>query len=163
MPILSGSSCATTSARAGTLPLEARGESHRRVAGVARALKPGAPFLLSVVTDRFLEWAPLPRRAAVIGEPARARMLEAEYERYHHHVNALPPATWVRHLVDAGFCVDVHIPILPEMTSRFFLFLDHLWHVPRADGDLGGELFAYFQTVSRFPEAFRTVLAGVLQ
>jgi hypothetical protein len=130
---------------------------------ISRALRPGAPFLLSVVTDRFLEWAALPQLAAAIGEPARARMLEEQYERYHHHVNPLPPATWAQHLVDAGFYVDRHIPILPEMTSRLFLFLDHLWHVPRPDGELGGELFAYLQTVSRFPEAFRNVLVGVLQ
>ncbi len=130
---------------------------------VCRSLRPGAPFLLSVVTEHFLEWAPLAPLVAEVGEPARAQLLQEDYERYHHLVSPLPPDVWIKHLDEAGFDVDVHVPILPELTSRLFLFLDHLWHVPRPTGELGDVLFPYFKSLPDFRAAYRQVLAGVLQ
>ena len=130
---------------------------------ISRSVCPGASFLLSVVTDRFLEWAALPCLMAALGEPARARALRAEYEAYHHLVNPLPAETWVERLERAGFEVLEHVPLLPELTSRLFLFLDHLWHVPRPGGELGDSLFPFLTTLSDFPAAFRQVLAGVMR
>jgi SAM-dependent methyltransferase len=131
--------------------------------GIACGLRPGAPFLLSVVTDRFLEWATLPRLVEALGEPARARALQSDYERYHHLVNALPAETWAERLEDAGFEVLEHVPLLPELTSRLFLFLDHLWHVPRPAGELGNALFPFLSTLPDFRAAFGQALMGVMR
>src|SRR5439155_24287679 len=118
---------------------------------IQRALRPGAPFLFSVVTDHFLEWAALTRLVAEVGEPGRAHAVQAEYERYHHLVNPFPPEVWVKHLDDAGFDVEEHVPILPELTSRLFLFLDQLWHLPRPPGELGDALYPYLTGLPHFP------------
>jgi SAM-dependent methyltransferase len=130
---------------------------------ISEGLRPGAPFLLSVVTDRFLEWAALPRLVGALGEPARARELQAEYEAYHHLVNPLPVEVWTERLEEAGFEVLEHVALLPELTSRLFLFLDHLWHVPRPGGELGDALAPFLTTLSDFPAALRQVLMGVLR
>jgi SAM-dependent methyltransferase len=130
---------------------------------VCRCLRPGAPFLLSVVTDHLLEWATLSRLVAEVGEPARARVMQVEYERYHHLVSAFPPEVWVKHLDEAGFDVEEHVPIVPELTGRLFLLLDQLWHVPRPAGEVGDVLLPYLAGLPNFPAAFRQILAGVLR
>jgi SAM-dependent methyltransferase len=133
------------------------------LSSICRSLRLGGPFLLSVVTDKFLEWATLPLLVDLVGEPERARALQADYETYHHLVNPFPLRVWVGHLEKAGFEVLEHIPIVPEMTSRFFLFLDHIWHVRRPGGDLGEMLLRYLAMIPNFPAAFRQLFAGVLQ
>jgi SAM-dependent methyltransferase len=130
---------------------------------VAASLRPGAPFLMSVVTERFIEWAALTKLLAEVGAPARAAALQAEYERYHHLVSAFPPEEWAVRLEAAGFDVLEHIPILPELTSRLFFLLDQLWHVPRPPGEIGDALYPYLVGLPDFPVAFRKILAGVLQ
>lgn len=130
---------------------------------ISGGLRRGAPFLLSIVTDRFLEWAALPRLIEAIGEPARARALRTEYEAYHHLVSPLPAESWIERLDEAGFEVLEHVPLLPELTSHLFLFLDHLWHVPRPGGELGDVLHPFLTTLSDFPAALRQVLMGVLR
>jgi SAM-dependent methyltransferase len=130
---------------------------------IALSLSPRAPFLLSVVTDKFIKWTALPTLVERIGEPARARLLQADYETYHHLVNPFPIATWAEYLDAAGFDVLEHIPILPEMTSRLFLFLDHLWHVRQGSRELGDLLYPYLKSIERFPQAFRKMMAGVLE
>lgn len=130
---------------------------------VARCLRPGAPFLLSVVTDKLVEWATLPLLVETVGEPQRARSLQAEYEAFHHLVNPLPPEGWVRALEAAGFTVEVYVPIIPEMTSRLFLFLDHLWHVRWDSAEVGDYLYAYFERLPEFPQAFRHILLAFLR
>lgn len=52
---------------------------------------------------------------------------------------------------------------MPELTSRLFLFLDHLWHVRRPGGELGDVVHPYLMAIPDFPQAFRQVLAGVLR
>jgi SAM-dependent methyltransferase len=133
------------------------------LSSICRSLRPEGLFLLSVVTDKFLEWAALPLLVDRIGEPSWARALQANYEAYHHLVNPLPLEVWIEHLEKAGFEVLEHIPIMPEMTSRLFLFLDHLWHVRRPGGELGDALYAHLMTLPNFPQAFWQVLAGILQ
>jgi SAM-dependent methyltransferase len=130
---------------------------------VCRSLRPGAPFLFSVVTEHFLEWTVLSRLVAEVGEVARGRVLQDEYERYHHLVSAFPPEVWAAHLNEAGFDVEEHVPILPPLTSRLFLFVDQLWHVPRPPGELGDILHPCIVGLREFPEAFRQILAGVLR
>lgn len=133
------------------------------LASIYRSLRPRGSFLFSAVTDRFLEWAALPLFVSALGEVERAEALRARYQAYHHLINPLPLSAWVEHLGSAGFEILEHIPIVPEMTSRLFLFLDHLWHLPRPAGELGNELHAYLAASPNFPQAFRQVLAGVLQ
>jgi SAM-dependent methyltransferase len=131
--------------------------------GICHSLCPGGTFLLSVVTDKFIEWATLPLLIDQLGQPERARSLQAEYEAYHHLVNPFPPKVWVDQLEKAGFEVLEHIPIIPEMTSRLFLFLDHLWHVKTPGGEISNGLYPYLMTLPTFPQAFREVFKGVLQ
>lgn len=109
---------------------------------VARCLRPGGEFLLSVVTDRFLAWAPLPPLLRAAGAPERAEALLAAYARYHHLVNVFTPEGWIAALERAGFRVEEHIPLVPELTGRLFLFLDQLWHLPAAPGEAGDVLAA---------------------
>jgi SAM-dependent methyltransferase len=133
------------------------------LSSICRILHHGGFFLFSVVTDKFLEWATLPLLIDWISKPERARTLQAEYETYHHLVNPLPLEVWMEHLEEAGFEILEHIPIVPEMTSRFFLFLDHLWHVQKAEGELGDILYTRLMTCPNFQQGFQQVLAGVLQ
>jgi SAM-dependent methyltransferase len=133
------------------------------LASISRSVRAGSPFLLSVVTDKFLEWAALPLLMDALGRPEHAQRLRAEHSAYHHLVNPLPVESWVEHLEAAGFKVEEHIPILPEVTSRVFLFLDNLWHVSRLDKELGEWLMPFFETLSDFPAAFRDVFAGILR
>jgi SAM-dependent methyltransferase len=133
------------------------------LACIREAVRVGGFFLLSVVTEKFVEWAALPLLANLIGEPRRAHFLQAEYEDYHHLVNPLPVEVWVECLERAGFEVLDHTPIIPEMTSRLFLFLDHLWHVRSPTGELGDALHPYLATLPNFRQGLRQVLAGVLQ
>ncbi|WP_152544076.1 class I SAM-dependent methyltransferase, partial [Thermoanaerobaculum aquaticum] len=126
-------------------------------------LTPGGPFLLSVVNDNLCRWATLRLLAEAIGEPERAQSVQAEYEAYHHLVNALPTEVWAERLTEAGFEVLEYIPIVPEVTSRVFLFLDNLWHLRLR----GGEAGMFFQEwLGHFPnvtQAMRNVLHGLLQ
>lgn len=133
------------------------------LASISRSVRTGGPFLLSVVTDKFLEWATLPLLVDWLEQPERAQTLRAEYKAYHHLANPLPVERWAEHLEEAGFKVEEHVPILPEVTSRIFLFLDHLWHVPRSDYEIGSWLMPYFEALHDFPAAFRDVFAGILR
>lgn len=133
------------------------------LAGIARNLQSQSPFLLSVVTEKFVEWRALPALVDQLDDPARATALQLEYERYHHLVNPLPLAGWLQQLDKAGFDVLEHIAILPEMTSRLFLFLDHMWHVRRGSNELGDYLYPYLTNIPQFPAAFREIMSGVLK
>jgi SAM-dependent methyltransferase len=132
------------------------------MSSIRGSLKPGGYFLLSVVTDKFLEWATLPLLVREVGDPTHAQNVEAEYQAYHHLVNPLPVMLWMEHLERAGFKVLEHVPIVPELTSRLFLFLDHLWHIRRPGGELGDVLFSYMGSLPNFLPAFRQILANVL-
>lgn len=135
------------------------------LSSVYRSLRPNGAFLCSVVTDKFMQWATLPLLVEKIGERQRAQALQVEYEMYHHLRNPLPPHEWREHLAHAGFEVVEQAPIVPEIMTRLFLFIDHLWHVSRPDdkGELGDVLFSYLTTFPHFPHAFRRVLTGILQ
>lgn len=131
--------------------------------GIYHSLRPGGLFLSSVVTDKFLEWATLPLLAEYIANPQLAQRLQVEYKAYHHLVNYFSPGAWIELLTQAGFEVLEYIPIVPEMTSRLFLFLDHLWHVQMPDGELGSALHRYLMTVPNLPHSVHHWLIGCLQ
>jgi SAM-dependent methyltransferase len=131
--------------------------------GVCRSLAPGGPFLLSVITDKFIEWASLPLILEKIGSPSSAKTLLDSYIQYHHAVNPLSPTTWVEKLESAGFEVLEHLPIVPEITGRLFLVLDQLWHLPTVEGELGQELFSRCASMPDFHQGLLQVLMGVLK
>ena len=130
---------------------------------IRRSLRPDGEFLISVVTDKFLEWNALSLLFNHLGEPERARTLQSDYESYHHLVNPLPVDVWVSSLEDAGFEILEHIPVVSEFTTRLFLFSDHLWHVKNPRGELGDILYPYLRTIPDFPYAFRKIFSGFLQ
>jgi SAM-dependent methyltransferase len=128
--------------------------------GIWGSLDEGGSFVFSVVTDRFLEWAPLPLLLDAAGEPDRAMSVQREYEAYHHLVNALSADEWVRRLEEAGFDIIDHVPIVPEWSGRVFLFFDQLWHLRRGVSECGEELAPHFARAG-FVRGFRQVLAGI--
>lgn len=130
---------------------------------VRRSLSPGGLFLASVVTDRFLGWASLPLMMNQMCQPDLAKALQSDYEAFHHLTSPFPSEVWVERLERAGFEVLEHIPIMPEVTSRLFLFIDHLWHVKTASGEMGDQIYPYLTSLSNFPKACREVLQGILQ
>lgn len=127
---------------------------------IHRCLQPGAIFLLSVFTERIIEWATLPLLVTLTFDPGLAQALQREYERYQHLANLLPASKCIEHLQRAEFQIREYIPILPEMTSRLFSILDHLWHVPRGVGDL---LYPILSTLPDFSLGFWDILSGFLQ
>lgn len=133
------------------------------LAGIQRSLRPGGTFLLSVVTDKWIDWATLPLLVEKVGELKRAQSLLTDYISYHHCVNCLAPEHWAGLLDAAGFEVLEHIPLVPEMTGRFFLFLDNLWHVRSSERELGEKLLDRFSTTPRFGDGLKSVLAGLLK
>jgi len=128
-----------------------------------RALRPRGTFFLSVVTGKFRDWYMLPLLVQQIGAPLLAMSLEKEYEAYHHLTNCLSEDQWVECLKRAGFDVKEHIAILPEMCSRLFLFLDHLWHIPWIKGEIGDFLYPFFCKIPDFSTSLRLILAGFLK
>ena len=133
------------------------------LAEISRCLCPGGTFLLSVVTDKFLEWMTLPLLIGSVGEPMRAASLQADYIAYHHLMNPLTAEDWTAHLVAAGMDVEEHIPLLPELTGRLFLLLDHLWHVRREAGEVGDLLPGLFASWPNFQGALEDFLHGFLR
>jgi len=129
---------------------------------IHNCLRPDAVFVLSVVTEKMVEWSTLPLLIASAGDPGRAQVLQAEYEGYHHLVNPLPVAEWADYLKKAGFQIRGYIPILPEMTGRLFLFIDHLWHVPREVGEMGDTIYPFLAGLPGFPRGFRDILSGIM-
>lgn len=136
------------------------------LAGVLRkinaVLRTDGHFLLSVVTEKFIEWTTLPDLAGLICEPKKADTMRNHYSAYHHLVTALPPVEWSKVFDNAGFEVIDCIPIMPELISRLDLFVDCLWHIPHGQDEFGTSLGRYFQTISSFPEVLGEVMRSLL-
>lgn len=130
--------------------------------GIRASLKPGAPFLCSVVTDRFVQWSPLPMVIAAAGDPALGREVQRGHERYHHLANPLPRAEWRSAFQAAGFSVEAELPIVPELTARLFLFIDQFVHLPTEHGEWHGPLSASLQRFPAFHEGFVRILTDLL-
>jgi SAM-dependent methyltransferase len=127
-----------------------------------RALRPDGLFIFSVVTDKINDWFSPAALARALGEDALARSLYDEWLRYHHLVNPFPIEHWCEGLMNAGFEVVEHIPIIPEMTGRLFLLIDGLWHTQQNAVEIGDQLYPYLQQVPNFPAAFRGILQSAL-
>lgn len=131
---------------------------------VHRCLKPRGTLLCSVVTNRFVEWSLLPNLVAHAGFADVATALQKDFLDYHHLANPLSVDEWVASFRRAGLVPEEHIPILPKNNSGIFLLMDSLWHVRRSmGGELGDVIFPFLSANPKFPRAFRTVLAGLLE
>ena len=118
--------------------------------------------MLSVVTDKFIDWSTLPQLAQIMNEPERARIIKDDYLDYHHLVSAFTPEEWVDKIEKAGFQVEDYIPIVTELVGRFDLLVDTLWHVKYGKGEFGGVMEPFFRELVRFPEALRGILHSLV-
>lgn len=125
-------------------------------------LRKDGQFLLSIVTDKFIEWTTLPELVLLTNEAAKAESIKNHYSAYHHLVTALPPIGWANKLEEAGFEVIDYIPIMPELISRLDLFVDCLWHIPHKQGEFGNVLGEYFKSMPRFPDALGEIMRTLL-
>jgi ubiquinone/menaquinone biosynthesis C-methylase UbiE len=126
-----------------------------------RVLKPGGVFLFSVVTDHLLSWAPLPQFLTALGMPERGEKLTAEYIEYHHLVNPLSAVDWGKLLLQNGFQIKKHIPIVPDTFARAFLVMDQLWHVPYHTSEIGEPLHGYLHTLPNFLDGVKDIVTGL--
>jgi SAM-dependent methyltransferase len=129
---------------------------------ISRCLCPRGKFLFSVVTEKFLEWAMLPLLLQLVGAPDQAKFLQSSHSQYHHLVNAFSPEIWTAQLSEAHFEIEEYIPILPEITARVFLLLDHLWHVPFEHGEVGDMIPGIFARSPNFGPGLEAILQGLL-
>jgi SAM-dependent methyltransferase len=130
--------------------------------GIRASLRPGAPFLCSVVTERFVQWSPLPIVVAASGDPALGRKVQREHELYHHLTNPLPRADWRSAFLEAGFQVEAELPIVPELTARLFLAIDQFVHLPAEHGEWHGPLSESLQRFPAFHDGFVRILGDLL-
>jgi len=133
------------------------------MSSIARVLKPGGGLLCSVVTDKFIKWSMIPLLAEAMGDAKNAQRLKTQYLRYHHLVSALPPDGWISQFEAAGFEVIEHIPIMPELLGRLFMFIDTLWHLPHGEAEVGDMLVPHFQKWRNFPEAIGELMLTLLK
>jgi SAM-dependent methyltransferase len=127
-----------------------------------QSLRAESPFILSVITDKFAEWRTLSHLLRQVGDANRAIAVDRDFDAYHHHVNPLSPHQWMKALEEAGFEVEVHMPIVPEITTRLFLFIDQMWHLRTSTGETGDDLSVYLRSLPCFDHGFRQILAGVM-
>jgi ubiquinone/menaquinone biosynthesis C-methylase UbiE len=134
------------------------------LAEVQRCLKPGGSLICSVVTNRFMQWNLLSKLVGMAGFAEAATNLQRAFFEFHHLVNPLSSYEWQQRFRNAGLIPEVHIPILPKFNSGIFLLIDSLWHVRRpVGGELGDAICPFFMENPKFPQAFRSIIAGLLQ
>jgi ubiquinone/menaquinone biosynthesis C-methylase UbiE len=112
------------------------------LAEISRVLRPGGVFLLSVVTDTLVSWAPLRKLLEACHAAEAGRSAQARHEAYHHLINALPCAQWVARCERAGFRPLEWTPIAQGPAGWLFLLLDQLWHIERQGGGEFGDCIA---------------------
>jgi SAM-dependent methyltransferase len=142
--------------------LEHMDNLHDVLSGIHASLQPGAPFLCSVVTDHFTQWSPLPVVLEAAGAPLLAREVQRGHEAYHHLANPLSREDWCSAFERAGFAVEQHIPIVPELAARLFLFVDQFVHLPSGDGEWSEPLTEYLRHFPAFPVEFHRVLSAIM-
>jgi hypothetical protein len=116
-----------------------------------------------VVADKFSEWRTLSLLLPQFGEKRCAESVDRDFDTYHHLVNPLSPDGWATSLKEAGFQVDTYIPIVPELTTRLFVFVDQVWHLRQTQGETGTQLHTFLRSLPRFETAFRQILAGFME
>ncbi len=133
------------------------------LAEVARVVRPGGTFLLSVVTDTFVQWAPLRRLlAACAVDDAMASRAQRNHEDYHHLVNAWPVEQWVARLAAAGLTPTEWSPLMQGAAGWSFLLFDQLWHMPQPEGEFGDQFAAHLLTLPDLALGTRQMFEGLL-
>jgi ubiquinone/menaquinone biosynthesis C-methylase UbiE len=131
---------------------------------IARVLQPDGLFLFSVVTEKNIDWTTLPLFINEINGKAKADSSIQDYIEYHHLRNPFRFEEWVRRITTAGFECLEYIPILPENTGKFFLFMDQLWHVKASNGsEIGQSITNHLEKFQNFPNAMRRILEGFVE
>jgi SAM-dependent methyltransferase len=134
----------------------------RVLAELFRCLRPGGTLLCSVATRHFIDWAMLPTLMAVAGFEAEAAKLRTDYTDYHHLPNLAFAEEWRRRFVDAGFLLEIQIPIMPRFNSGLCLLLDQLWHISTPAGsELGHSIAAYVSAKPKMLGAYRDIIAAL--
>jgi SAM-dependent methyltransferase len=130
---------------------------------INRCLKPGGALLCSVVTNRFIEWSPIPFVASLVGHHEAATQMQNQFHAYHHLANPLSIDDWRTHFQNAGMEVEAYIPILPKYNTGVFLLMDSLWHMGKEDGgEMGDLIFPFLSANANFPQGFRKIFEGIL-
>ena len=129
---------------------------------IHRALRPDGVFLLSVVTDTFVSWAPLRAILEACGVPGRGSVLQANHEAYHHLVNAFSRDEWLTRLRRAGFRVREWSPIVWGPAGWVFLLLDQYWHLERGTDEWGSVLGEHLRQIPGHAAGLRKMFEGLL-
>lgn len=131
---------------------------------IYRVLQPDGLILFSIVTEKFIEWTTLPLLIDEISGKEKAESSIQEYIKYHHLRNPFHFEEWVQRVSVAGFEFLEFIPILPENTSKLFLFMDQIWHIRTSNGtELGQPITSYLENFPNFPKAMSHILKGCLE
>lgn len=129
-----------------------------------RCLRPGATLLASVITDKWHTWNPLVELARWISGPETADALAGAYTARQRHLHALTSAEWQERLGAAGFDVVDAVPIMPAITARVFLLVDHAWHMRREGlpDEPGVRLESFLRAQPPEPDALVQMVEGLL-
>ena len=129
---------------------------------VSRCLCPNGSFVLSVVTNYWSEMDVLSELISMSGSPEIANSLHSRYIEYHNLVNPFSLEEWIGMLESAGFGITEYCSIVPKMTGKFFMFLDHLWHLRTGKDEFGSVLYSELKGINNFSEQFCAVLNSML-
>lgn len=130
---------------------------------IYRVVRPGGIFLLSVVTDTFVSWAPLRGLLAACSADEAGRAAQIRHESYHHLVNAFPRDEWVARCEDAGFRATSWTPIVQGASGWSFLLLDQLWHMERDGVEYGEGFAAHLLNTANHVDGLRKIFEGLLE
>jgi SAM-dependent methyltransferase len=126
-----------------------------------RVLRSKGIFLLSVVTNHFLDWTPLPLLTQILGIPERWTMLRKEYERYHHLRNPFSADKWNKLFEGAEFIIEENIPIMPDAFAHVFLLFDQLWHIPYEQTEVSTLIYPTLLGLPNYSEGMHDILRGL--
>jgi len=129
---------------------------------VHRALEPGAGFLLSVVSDTFVQWAPLASLLTACGAAEAGRTAQARHIAYHHLVNPFPLTEWVSRFERAGFEPLEWVPIIEGPAGWTFLLLDQLWHTEVGASEYGERMHRALVETPDSVAGSRLIFEGLL-
>lgn len=126
-----------------------------------RVLRSKGIFLLSVVTNHFLDWTPLPFLTQILGIPERWITLRETYEGYHHLRNPFSVEHWSKLFEDAEFVIEKNIPILPDVFGHIFLLFDQLWHIPYQQTEVSTLIYPTLLGLPNYSEGMHDILRGL--
>jgi SAM-dependent methyltransferase len=126
-----------------------------------RVLRPNGVFLLSVVTNHFLDWTPLPFLTQILGIPERWETLREEYELYHHLRNPFSTDKWSKLFKESEFVIEENIPVVPDTFAHVFLLFDQLWHIPYQQTEVSTLMYPALLGLPNYLEGMHDILHGL--